>query len=193
MTHSNAYIKNAPRRSRKAPSAKTRAARTAAAPGRSRAAMAVTAALLLAAVTGAAGARAASAPDTHSHAAGRARAAHVLRATDTAHLHYVSASGSLLYEQGSATGTLPGSMRAHLKLGATFTGTFTVYTRGGSISGRGSATPRGSGVYESFAGSLTVTSGTGRYAHAHGRAGLYGTFDRNNYALVVQTTGELSY
>ena len=119
--------------------------------------------------------------------------ARTLKATDTAHLRYVSASGSLLNEEGSATGTLPGSMRVHLNVGATFTGSFTIYTRGGSITGHGSATPHGSGTYESFAGSLTVTGGTGRYAHAHGRAGLYGTFNRDNYALVIQTTGNLAY
>jgi hypothetical protein len=125
--------------------------------------------------------------------AGRAHAAHVLNATDTAHLHYVSSSGSLLLDEGRATGTLPGSMRVHLDLGTTFTGRFTIYASGGSIEGHGSATPHGSGTYESFAGTLTVTGGSGRYAHAHGHGGLYGTFDRDNYALVIKTTGSLTY
>lgn len=123
----------------------------------------------------------------------RAHAARKLKASDTAHLHYISASGSLLYEEGAATGTLPGRMRVHLNVGATFTGSFTIYTKGGSIRGHGSANPHGSGVYESFAGSLVATGGTGRYTHAHGRAGLYGTFNRNTYALLVQTTGTLLY
>jgi hypothetical protein len=123
----------------------------------------------------------------------RAAAAHVLTATDTAHLRYVSASGSLLLEEGLASGTIPGRMRAHFDIGASFSGSFTIYTRDGTIRGHGTATPHGAGVYESFSGSLTATGGTGRYAHAHGRAGLYGTFDRNTYALVVQTTGRLSY
>ena len=122
-----------------------------------------------------------------------AQAAHTLNATDTAHLHYVSASGSLLLDEGKATGTLPGSMRVHLDLGTTFTGTFTIHASGGSIEGRGSATPHGSGIYESFAGTLTVTGGSGRYAHAHGRGALYGTFDRDNYALVINTTDSLTY
>ncbi|MGC2373981.1 MAG: hypothetical protein WA484_08925 [Solirubrobacteraceae bacterium] len=123
----------------------------------------------------------------------QARVARALTATDSAHLHYVSASGSLLYEQGRASGTLPGSMRVHLDVGATFTGSFTIYARGGTITGRGTATPHGSGVYESFAGSLVVNGGSGRYAQAHGRAGLYGTFNRNTYGLLVQTTGTLHY
>jgi hypothetical protein len=126
-------------------------------------------------------------------AAADAHASRTLKATDTAHLRYVSASGSLLREEGKASGTLPGSMRASVNVGATISGNFTIYTRGGSIKGHGSATPHGSGVYESFAGSVTVTGGTGRYAHAHGHTGLYGTFNRNTYALTIQTTGTLSY
>jgi hypothetical protein len=125
--------------------------------------------------------------------AGAAGAARALKATDRASLHYVSASGSLLYEEGGASGTLPGNMRVHFDVGATFSGSFTIYARGGTIKGHGTATPHGSGVYESFAGSLVVTGGSGRYAHARGRAGLYGTFDRNTYGLTVQTTGTLSY
>ncbi len=122
-----------------------------------------------------------------------ARVAGTLNATDTAHLHYLRSSGSHLYEEGAATGTLPGTMRAHCDIGAVFTASFTIYTHSGTISGHGSASPHGSGIYESFSGSLLVTGGTGRYAHAHGHAGLYGTFDRRTYALVVQTTGHLSY
>lgn len=123
----------------------------------------------------------------------RARQARALSVTDTARLHYVSASGSLLYEVGQVGGTLPGSMRARFNVGATMRGSFTFYAHGGSIRGRGSARLHGSGVYESFAGSLVATGGSGRYAHAHGQARLYGTFNRNSYALVVQTIGVLRY
>lgn len=122
-----------------------------------------------------------------------AHTARALRASDTAHLRYVSASGSLLYEVGHASGRLPGGMRVHMRVSSTFTGSFTISTRYGSIFGHGSAQAHGSGVYESFAGTLLVTGGSGRYRHARGRAGLYGTFDRNTYALVVQTTGTLYY
>jgi hypothetical protein len=125
--------------------------------------------------------------------AGPALAARALKATDTAHLRYISASGSLLIEEGRVSGTLPGSMKVHFDVGPTFTGSFTIYAGGGSISGHGSATPHGSGTYESFSGSLTVTGGSGRYVHARGTAKLYGTFDRNSYALLVQTVGTLHY
>jgi hypothetical protein len=133
-------------------------------------------------------------PAAHAaHALPAARAARSLRATDTAHLRYVSASGSVLYETGRASGTLPGSMRVHMRVAASFSGSFTINASGGSISGHGSAIPHGVGVYESFAGSLRVTGGSGRYRHAAGTARLYGTFDRNNYALVIQTVGTLRY
>lgn len=118
---------------------------------------------------------------------------HKLKASDTARLHYVSASGSLLYEEGQASGTLPGAMHVHLDVGATFRGNFTIYAPAGIITGHGTAVPHGSGTYESFAGSLIITGGSGRYSHARGRAGLYGTFNRSNYRLVVQTTGTLLY
>jgi hypothetical protein len=122
-----------------------------------------------------------------------ARTASTLNITDTAKLRYTGGSGSLLHESGAATGTLPGSMKAECNIGAVLTTNFTIYAAGGTIKGHGRATPHGSGTYESFAGTIVATGGTGRYAHAHGRAGLYGTFDRRNYALTVQTTGKLSY
>ncbi len=120
-------------------------------------------------------------------------AARTLKATDTAKLHEVAVSGSLLVEEGTSTGTLPGKMHASVNVGATISGSFTLYTKAGTIKGHGEATPHGSGVYESFAGTITVKGGTGRYARASGHTGLYGTFDRENYALTIQTTGTLSY
>jgi hypothetical protein len=123
-----------------------------------------------------------------------AHAARMLNATDTAHLRYVHSSGAELFETGTATGTLPGSMQADVTIGPTISGSFTIdVSGGGTIRGHGTATLHGSGTYESFGGSLTATGGSGRYAHAHGHAGLYGTFDRKTYALVIQTTGRLSY
>jgi len=117
----------------------------------------------------------------------------MLKITDTAVMHYTGGSGSLLHETGTASGTLPGSMKANCAIGATLTANFTIYARGGTITGRGTGKPHGSGTYESFAGTLVATGGTGRYAHAHGHGGFYGTFDRRTYDLTVQTTGKLSY
>ena len=133
---------------------------------------------------------------SQSSAARRQATAHATRSlngTATAHLHLVKPNGTQLLEEGPVTGALTGSMHAVLNTGNVFTGSFTIRTHGGAIEGSGRATPHGLGRYQSFSGTITLTGGTGRYSHAHGRAGLYGTFDRRTYALVIQTTGRLSY
>jgi hypothetical protein len=137
------------------------------------------------ALTGAADSTAAGDPS--------ACAARTLNGTVTAHLHLVEANGSQLDEEGPVTGALPGTMRAVLTTGDVFSGSFTIDTKGGSIDGHGRATTHESGRYQTFNGSITVTGGTGRYTHAHGRTGLSGTFDRRTYAMVIKTTGTLSY
>jgi hypothetical protein len=121
-----------------------------------------------------------------------AQAARTINGADSAHLRLVR-PGERLLEEGPASGALPGSMRAELDIGPIYTGSFTIYTDNGKISGYGTATPHGAGRYQSFAGWLTVTSGNGRYEHVHGHDRLYGVFDRRTYAVVVETTGTLSY
>jgi hypothetical protein len=125
----------------------------------------------------------------------RAHAARTLNVTDVAHLHLVGSSGELLEEEGPATGALPGKVHVRFTVGASVTGTFVFYPRsGGSITGHGSARLHSTGTYSSFGGTLAVSHGTGRYAHAHGSGGLYGTVNRRaNDTLVVQTTGKISY
>ena len=122
-----------------------------------------------------------------------AHTARSLNGTATAHLHLVKPNGAQLYEEGPVTGALPGTMRATIRTGALFAGTFTIYTHNGQITGHGRATPHGSGRYESFGGTITITGGSGRYTHAHGQAGMYGTFDRRTFATIIQTTGRFSY
>lgn len=129
----------------------------------------------------------------HSADHARANDSRALHATDYATLHYVSSTVNVFYETGHASGTLAGWMRVHMRLGSRFTGSYVILTRGGSIRGHGSAIPHGSGTYESFAGTITVTGGTGRFAHAHGDARVYGTFDRINNQLKLHTTGTLYY
>lgn len=116
-----------------------------------------------------------------------------LLASDHATLHYVSSTVNVFYETGRASGTLPGWMRVHMRLGSRFTGSYVIEAKGGTIRGNGSATPHGSGTYESFAGTITVTGGTGRFRHAHGDAQVYGTFDRVNNQLKLHTSGTLRY
>jgi hypothetical protein len=140
----------------------------------------------------AAGAIALAAPWSDAIGRTTANAARVLDGADTAHLHLLHVGEDLL-EEGPSSGILPGHMRAELHVGAVFAGSFTIYTDRGQISGKGQATPRGSGRYQSFSGAWTVTSGSGQYTHVRGRDNLYGVFDRRTYAVTVTTTGSLSY
>jgi hypothetical protein len=129
----------------------------------------------------------------------RARAAYELPATDTAHLRKLPTSGAQVIEEGSAQGALPGRVRSFVAVYPTRAGTeveadFTIYPRaGGSISGRGTGLLKGSVEYPSFGGSYRVTSGSGRFAHAHGAGGFYGVLDRRTFALTAQTTGRFYY
>lgn len=122
-----------------------------------------------------------------------AHAARALNATATAHLHLVKAEGSELFEEGPVSGALSGSARGELRTGAVFTASFTIHTHDGTITGHGQANPHGSGRYQSFSGSFLATTGSGLYAHIHGRGGLYGVFDRRTDSVVIQTTGTLTY
>jgi hypothetical protein len=124
------------------------------------------------------------------------RAARVLQADAEADVHPVNTNGSHIVEEGTMRGTLSGTVKAYFNVGATITGTVVV-----RIAGAGTITARGYGtlhnahghLYESFSGSITVTSGTGRYAHIHGHAEFYGTVNRRTEAMQVQTRGTLNY
>jgi hypothetical protein len=85
-------------------------------------------------------------------------------------------------------------VRAYVTVGAPIVFHFTITVRGvGSISGQGAGKPKGNPAEPSFGGTMTVTRGTGRYRHVHGRGGFYGTINRATYAAVMQTTGTLAY
>ena len=110
---------------------------------------------------------------------------------DTSHLRLVKASGSVLLEEGAASGTLPGHARVSLNVGASVSATFSIRTGAGTIYGRGGARLHSSARYASFGGWLSVTDGSGRYAHAHGSGWLYGLIDRRTHAVTVRAIGKL--
>jgi hypothetical protein len=123
-----------------------------------------------------------------------ARAARTANIRDEARLHVIHSNGELLTEEGPATGALPGRVRVRFRVSTTISGTFTIYPRsGGSITGQGFAHLHSTGVYASFGGTTTVSHGTARYSHVHGHGGFYGTVNRHNDTLIIQTTGQLSY
>lgn len=124
-----------------------------------------------------------------------AHAARTLSADVTAHLHLVRSSGAEITEQGTVSGSLSGTVKGSFNVGATVTGSVTLYVHGaGSINGHGSGSlHNGHGGYESFGGSLTITGGSGRYRHAGGKVGFYGSINRRTDAMVVQTRGAIHY
>jgi hypothetical protein len=123
----------------------------------------------------------------------RAAASREQSVNDTGRLHLLKAFGSVLLEEGSAGGTLPGQANVRLVVGSTVTASFAIRARHGTIYGSGHATLHSSGRYSSFAGTLSVSHGTGSYTHAHGSGKLYGVIDRRTSALTVQTVGTLRY
>lgn len=67
-----------------------------------------------------------------------AHAARTQPVTDHARLSLVAANGNTLVERGRASGTLPGTVEVSLTLGnRTASSSFTIHTKGGTISGRG--------------------------------------------------------
>ena len=148
----------------------------------------------VAVAAGAGGATPAAAPAAPSrHMAGVAR---TLSVRDEGHLHFISGSGSQLIDEGRATGTFPGWVKVRFTYNGepAVSASLTLYGSGGSISARGSGrlsnpvspTP-------SFHGRLSVTRGSGRYAHIHGSGEVFGVFNRRNYGLTVQAIGKLYY
>jgi hypothetical protein len=125
-----------------------------------------------------------------------AAAARSTSITEDGELFRVHASGEIITEEGNVTGTLAGSAKVLLDVGAeVVTASFRITVRGvGSIVGHASAKLSSPGRHSSFRGTLSVTGGSGRYAHAHGSGKLYGTLERVSDHLTVQTReGTLHY
>jgi hypothetical protein len=125
-----------------------------------------------------------------------AHAARVLNVRDEGHLRFIHASGSLLIDEGRVSGTFPGSVRVRFLYNGepTVSAQFTISGSGGSINARGSgrlSSP--TSPSPSFRGRMSITGGSGRYAHIHGSGELFGVFNRRSYALTVQAIAKLAY
>jgi hypothetical protein len=124
-----------------------------------------------------------------------ASAARTITLKDVGHLHKTSSKGFNLYESGSATGTVAGTISLHLDVVSTnrVTAELSVSPRGSSLSGTASGSYRNNGATASFSGTLSITHGTGSYAHAHGSGiSFSGTIQRSDDAVTVQVSGHLS-
>jgi len=127
--------------------------------------------------------------------AATAHAADTLSLSDTAHLRLTSHHSFTLNEEGSASGTISGTIYIHLTVASTnrVTAEVDIYPSGGSITSYASASYRPSGGVATFSGTMTVERGSGRYDHAYGSGlSFSGTVARANDAVTVHVSGKMS-
>ena len=127
--------------------------------------------------------------------AATANAARTLSLSETGHLHLTSHHSFTLNEQGSASGTLSGTIYIHLNVVSTnrVTAEVSIYPSGGSLTGYANASYHPAGGVATFNGTMTVARGTGRYSHAHGSGlSFSGTVARLNDAVTVHVSGRMS-
>jgi hypothetical protein len=126
-----------------------------------------------------------------------AKAAGSLNLSDSANLSLNNHKGVELKESGSAKGNLPGKIYIQLRLASSksVTAKIQVYPSGGSVSASAGATYRvHTSSSASFAGTLTITGGSGRYSKAKGsRLSFTGTVHRPSDSVSVHVSGKMSY
>jgi hypothetical protein len=124
-----------------------------------------------------------------------ARMAGTLSLNETGHLHLASHHGLTLNERGSTSGTISGTIYIHLNVVSTnrVTAEVSIYPSGGSLTGYATASYHPSGGVATFAGTMSVQRGTGRYGGAHGSGlSFTGTIQRLNDAVTVRVLGRMS-
>ena len=146
------------------------------------------AAVVIAALAGGVSAGAAASRPVTAHAAG------TLTLSDTARLHLTSHHSFTLNEQGSASGTVNGTIYIHLRIVSTnrVSAEVNIYPSGGSITGYASAHHPSEGSSAGFSGSMSVARGTGHYNHAHGSGlSFSGSIRRSDDAVTVYLRGRM--
>jgi hypothetical protein len=124
-----------------------------------------------------------------------ARAARTTTIDDSGHLRLTSHHGFTLNEQGTATGTIAGTIYIHLTVASTdrVTAEVSIYPHGGSVTGYASASYHPAGATATFSGSMSVDRGSGGYNGAHGSGiSFSGTVQRSNDAITVHVDGQMS-
>jgi hypothetical protein len=124
-----------------------------------------------------------------------AKAARTFSLNETGHLHLTSKHGFTLNEQGSASGTVKGTIYVHLTIVSSshVTAQVNIYPSGGSITGYGSAGYHRGSESASFNGSMSINGGSGSYDHARGSGlSFSGTIQRSNDAVTVHVSGNAS-
>lgn len=133
---------------------------------------------------------------TSAHAARPvAVAARTISLNESSHLRLTSKHGFTLNEEGSASGTVGGTIYIHLTIASInrVTAEVNIYPRGGSITGYARASYHVAGAIASFSGSMSVARGTGSYNHAHASdLSFSGTIARSNDAVTVRLSGQMA-
>lgn len=122
-------------------------------------------------------------------------AARTLSLSDSGRLHLTSHHGFTLNEQGSASGTISGTIYIHLTVTSTnrVTAEISIYPHGGSVTGYASASYHPAGSIATFSGTMSVSRGTGSYNGAHGSGlSFSGSVQRSNDAITVHVSGRMS-
>jgi hypothetical protein len=137
------------------------------------------------------------APESSHAASGggpRARSARELTVNDRTYLHLVGSPGIEVTENGTSYGTFSGSVASHLTLsGDRITGNFVLHTHAGLVVGSTHASVVGKAALPvvSFAGTVSLTRGTGSYSHMSGQISLKGSIRRKNYEVYEETSGRV--
>lgn len=132
---------------------------------------------------------------TSSAAPPKATAAKTITLNESGQLHRTSHAGLKLNEQGSASGTIRGTIYIHLDVVSPnrVTAEISIYPSGGSLTGSGSASYSVDGGTASFSGTMSIDRGTGTYAGAHGSGLKFsGTIQRLSGAVSVHLSGSMS-
>lgn len=118
-----------------------------------------------------------------------------LTVVDTVSLSLVRKNGNVLYESGTASGTLPGRVSARFTTSLTqVTGTITFYPySGGSITMTAVGYPASTSRITRLTGNLAVRSGTGKYASALGSGTFSGTANRRSWSVTVNARVNMTY
>jgi len=132
---------------------------------------------------------------TSNAAPSKAVAARTITLHESGQLHRTGHSGLKLNEQGSASGTIRGTIYIHLDVVSPnrVTTEISIYPRGSSLTGTGSASYHVNGGTASFSGTMSIDRGTGTYAGARGSGLKFsGTIQRLSGAVSVHLSGSMS-
>jgi hypothetical protein len=113
---------------------------------------------------------------------------------ESANLRLTSKRGFTLNEQGTANGTVRGPIYVHLKIvsSSRVSAELSIYPRGGSITGFGTASYRRRSSDAVFSGTLSIARGSGSYSHARGSGlSFSGTIRRSDDAIAVRVRGRV--